>query len=86
MIYSDLELYNLIKDYCFEFHNDGIFIVKSYDIGEFATKLGIKDCEYYVPCFIVSNGDFGIDAHNLECFCDDIDSVINALIQEIGEK
>jgi hypothetical protein len=53
---------------------------------EFATKLGIKDCEYYVPCFIVSDGDFGIDAHNLECFCDDIDSVINALIQEIGEK
>lgn len=82
---TDLELYRLIKKYCFEFHKDGIFFIKSYDIGDFAKELGVTDAERGVDVTIVTDGDFAIDANNLEYYCEDIDSVIESLVEDIGE-
>lgn len=83
---TDLRLYRLLKKYCFEVHTDGICFIKSYNIGDFSVDLGVTDSEYGVPVTIVSNGDFALDAHDLEHYCEDIDEVIDAIIEEMGEK
>ena len=82
---DNLELYRLIKKTSSEFHTNGIFFVSPYNLKEFTSGLGIKDAENGVEAHIVTDGYLVIDAHDLECFCEDIDEVIKALDEDMNE-
>lgn len=83
---TDLQLYRLLKKYCFEVHMDGMCFIRSYNIGDFAISLGVTDSENRIPVTIISNGDFAIDVHDLEHYCDDIDELVKAIIEDFGER